>query len=373
MAAVIAGLFHTGWRKADRAGARSAHGSVFEAERRDEIMTTNTQVGTESVALKNGGKSVELRTYKTDDFPGIVNLQNVTYPDMPGSVEEYLEGEKKRDPKIKHQRWVAVAEGQIVGAGVYDQRIWSYHPQKFWLAGGVLPAWQDQGLGKILYDKVMEGLELFDPIELNVNVRSDKPQGLRFFEKRGFSEHMREGESHLDVMAFDPAPYDELEEKLCQEGIDIKTFSELKSDTERDRKVYDLEWELLQDVPGSEELTQVPYDKWLEDVIESQMFLPDAYFLALDGSEFIGMSNLWDDRASDALYTGLTGVKRSHRCRGIATALKVRAIAYARATGHPVIKTGNEVNNRPMLSINERLGFVRQPDWISLRKVLREA
>jgi GNAT superfamily N-acetyltransferase len=116
----------------------------------------------------------------------------------------------------------------------------------------------------------------------------------------------------------------------------------------------------------------VPFEKWRKDIIEDPMFLPDAYFVALDGAEYVGMSNLWDDRASDHLNTGLTGVKRSHRRRGIATALKVRAIAYAKANGHPLIKTGNEVGNRPMLSINQRLGFVRQPDWITLKKVLRE-
>jgi RimJ/RimL family protein N-acetyltransferase len=155
-------------------------------------------------------------------------------------------------------------------------------------------------------------------------------------------------------------------------GIEIKTFRQLADDADRERKIYDLEWKLLEDVPGSEDLTQVPFEKWREDIIESPMFLPDGYFVALDGDRYVGMSNLWANRATDALNTGLTGVRRSHRRMGIATAMKVRAIAYARANGHPTIKTGNESNNRPMLSINERLGFVPQPAWVTLRKVLRE-
>jgi hypothetical protein len=57
-------------------------------------------------------------------------------------------------------------------------------------------------------------------------------------------------------------------------------------------------------------------------------------------------------------------VKRGHRGRHIALALKVRSILYAQSRGVPVVKTWNEQNNRAMLAINERLGFVRQPAWI---------
>ena len=37
----------------------------------------------------------------------------------------------------------------------------------------------------------------------------------------------------------------------------------------------------------------------------------------------------------------------------------------------PLIKTWNNSGNRPILAINERLGFVRQPAWIQFRKVLQ--
>ena len=36
------------------------------------------------------------------------------------------------------------------------------------------------------------------------------------------------------------------------------------------------------------------------------------------------------------------------------------------------IKTWNEANNRGILGINEQLGFVRQPAWLDMVKVLKE-
>ncbi len=306
------------------------------------------------------------------DYQGVVNIQNTVYPDMPGAVENYMDKDERRDPKCKHQRWVAVHEKRIVGATNYDQSLWEYHPQKFFMGGGVLPDYQGQGIGSALYDALLAGLQPFDPIEIRVNARDDFPQSIRFLEKRGFAEHMRSGESHLDVTAFDPSPYAGLEDKLRAQGIEIKTLRELESDPARNRKLYEMEWELEQDVPGSEDITQVEFEKWLDDLIHHPLLLPDGYIVAVHGDRYIGMSNLWDDRASESLYTGLTAVRREYRRKGIASAMKVRAIAFARENGNLLIKTSNEVNNRSMLSINERLGFVRQPDWITFKKNIKE-
>jgi hypothetical protein len=53
-------------------------------------------------------------------------------------------------------------------------------------------------------------------------------------------------------------------------------------------------------------------------------------------------------------------------------ALKVRSLAWAKATGAPEVRTWNESNNQGMLAINIALGFVRQPAWITYLKAIQD-
>jgi len=98
----------------------------------------------------------------------------------------------------------------------------------------------------------------------------------------------------------------------------------------------------------------------------------------VDGDEYVGVSYLWGSQATDEiLYTGFTGVRRSYRHRGIATALKVMAIRYAQSrktnSGRPVvIRTNNEETN-PMFQINLMLGFQELPAWLAYVKHLDSA
>ena len=106
--------------------------------------------------------------------------------------------------------------------------------------------------------------------------------------------------------------------------------------------------------------------------LDSPNFMPEGCLIAIDGDQFVGMTALWRNEATpDKLETGVPGVLRSHRRRGIATAVKLRSFEFARQHGAKVIETDNEENN-PMYQINLKLGFKLAPTWFDLEKQLRD-
>ncbi|MGI4792315.1 MAG: GNAT family N-acetyltransferase [Janthinobacterium lividum] len=310
------------------------------------------------------------RPFTDEDYAEISRISNAAFPDYPSSPVEIKFRDTHRDPKCLQARWIAEDNGMAVGFGEYGQRANAYHPRRFHLDVTVQPSHQGQGFGKALYDQILQALSEFNPLSVRTMTREDMPRPLRFLKERGFTEDMRTFESRLAVAAFDPAPYVDADARVTSQGITFKTLRELEHLPGHTQKHFELSQELNADVPSPDPHTPMEKDVWRRRFMENPNLLPDAYLFAVHGDAYVGVTMLFSSQGNTNLYTGLTAVKREYRRKGIALALKLRAIAWAKAQGHPLIKTWNESNNRGMLGINEQLGFVRQPAWLDMVKTL---
>ena len=106
--------------------------------------------------------------------------------------------------------------------------------------------------------------------------------------------------------------------------------------------------------------------------IKNPKFNSHSWFIVLDGNQIIGLNNLWKNQLDKVINTGLTGVRREYRRKGVATALKHTSLSWAKNQGYEWIRTDNASSNKGMLNINIGVGFKFMPAWLIFDKVLKE-
>jgi mycothiol synthase len=311
-----------------------------------------------------------IRLFTPDDYVMLNKLSNTLYPDYAITVDETRFLDRHLGADGTHQRWVMEDNGCIIASCEYSQFLEGSQSRAFGVNVMVHPDFQRQGIGTRMYEHLLAALRLLDPTMLRNRVREDMLPGLRFMEKQGFCETKRSWESLLHVQHFSRACFAPVEAAVRAQGIEITTAPALANDPERDQKLYALYCELSRDVPGISAGKVMSHYAFMDYVMNGALSLPDAFFVALHNGEYIGLSFLQASRQDDTLYTGLTGVSRAYRCQSIALILKLHAIVYAQVHRHRQIRTWNDTTNLAILSVNERLGFVKQLAWISFVKQL---
>ena len=318
------------------------------------------------------------------EYRTCIQIASQCWPDEPaGTIEEMKFGDAEWRKDKLFQRFVLESGGQIVGVGSYLEPYWLDVSDKYHFYFDVLPEHEDSSLHG---EHVFTGIENYVFSELagrkvrglKTSVREDKDQRMSWLQERGFTYLMRFPISKLQVADFDFEPYEGHIKGVENSGYKILSLDFLQAhDPEWHQKLYDAWVEIDLDVPSPDPPRPAPVEEF-DKMLRHPAVAPDGWAVAVvaDGNAFadlgpyVGISINNAPKSDPKMWSiWLTGVRRAHRRKGLATALKLRSIEWARERGIKEFETGNEENN-PMYQINMMLGFKPEPAWQEWEKIL---
>ncbi len=311
---------------------------------------------------------MHIRAASQRDYESIAELSSLVSPEHPVTAEILAYHDAQRESHLLFGRWLAEESGRLLGVAVYMQHEDLFSPGEVHVNVRVHPSHRSRGVGAALYETLIEKLRRMPDVDtLKVALTSDQLAGINFAVRRGFVEYARRIESRATLASFDPAGFPDPDAQMAEQGLAMRSVRELETDPERDQKLYDLKWEIEQDIPFPDQFSRPSFEAFRSGYINAPDFIPDGSFVAVDGDRYVGL--VFHVSGSPALLiVEVTGTAREYRRRGIAQALKLKSMAWAKQAGFASLMVNNDLSNVGMLAINDKLGFVRQPALIMMQR-----
>jgi mycothiol synthase len=288
-----------------------------------------------------------IRKAETDaDLADWCEVWNAITPREPASLDT-VKRRFERQPERLYL--VAEAAGRIVGLGFAGL---SQSPERTALAVRVLDEHRRRGIGSDLLGRLLTYSADLSPDWVSGMVSEDDAASVEWVQRRGFEEYGRQVELSRQVR-------DDEEQVSLPPGIEI---GELRD--EHLAGAYAVAVECTPDMPVTPPIPAPPYQEWLEEEVPGPLT-----FVALDQGRIIGYAALLD-RIEGLAEHGLTAVLRSHRGRGIATALKQAQLRWASEHGYRELATWTQDGNAAMQAVNLKLGYRPRPAVVNVQKRL---
>lgn len=306
---------------------------------------------------------LHMRKALPEDYPALAEIHHASRPPSWRQTADGLRRLDERSTSVDPacHRWIAEEDGRLVAMGWLRDCWWGGEQEtgRYWTEIQVLPDRRDQGVDAALLRHMVDqrGPGVAEVLAL---VREDGVEDAPYLRTEAFRLLFRSWGAWLDVGGFDPSPHLSLLQGLEAEGVRLLSYEALADDPDRDHKLAELKRRVSADV-----LAFDPIVPSLEHELLDPDSLPQGTLIAVDrAGDYLGLSCLKGRAGEDDLGFGLTGVLRAHRGRGIATALKVRCIEVARASGCRRLGTGGGGGHEaPMRRLNRKLGFEMEPAW----------
>ncbi len=300
-------------------------------------------------------------------------IWNAQHPHYPETADEYRDWDERRSDRFPYTRLILWEEGEIIGYTTFLQSHWCYDPKRFHFTIQIAKPHRRKGYGTRCLLHIVSEVRPLAIERLMTDALEDHEESQAFLGKHGFQLIQRNPISELRLEAYDLRRHDETLERVLAQGIRFVTADELVGkDPDILKRLHKLSCELEADTPQPGEYQPPSFEEWVRMVWESPTTLRDGWIVAMDGDKLAGFS-LYSprDKEGKRLSVEMTGTARGYRRRGIASALKYKAIEYAMARGAEVVVTDNEQDN-PMFSINLAFGFEAKPAWASYEKSIAE-
>jgi mycothiol synthase len=254
------------------------------------------------------------------DLERCVEICNAVGPDNPVQVDQFS---LDRGVTLMHDGggYAFVVESSVAASAYTMVRV---HPEA-----------RRRGVGTALLQAARERTRALGRESLWGRVHDE--ESLEFVARRGFEEVTREVNVLRDLRPGDG--------EVAPGMVEVRE--------EHLREVYELCAECIPEIHVPLRGEVPPYDEWRERETERS---PIA-FAAADGGRLVGYARLYETGLPHRLEHGLTVVRRSHRRRGIAAALKRTEIAWAAEHGYTELVSDMVEGNAPMRALNERLGY----------------
>jgi len=310
-----------------------------------------------------------VRPFTDRDYEALSRIDSKVNPEFTFTAEEQQHWEKQfLTPALLDEKWVVEERRsrEAVAVGGLSHSPFSYHPHKFWVNLTVDPAHRGRGIGQTLSALIEAEALSHRAVCLWVTVRKDDPRSLEFARRLGFAPLRRLWMSTLDLRASDLPIIPDHSATLEREGLRFTTLAvEGPGRPEVRERLFDLLSEASRDVPRLGDYTPINFEQFVGE-FTGPGFLPEGYFLAVDGERYVSMTNFERNLSEpEGLRVGFTGTRKAYRGRGIASELKRQALEYARREGVRYLRTVNDSLNEAMWAINENEGFRRTVEWVA--------
>lgn len=172
-----------------------------------------------------------------------------------------------------------------------------------------------------------------------------QPETVGFARAHGFEPSREMRFSGLDLTGFGDRPF-----VPAPPGIQVVRLREVTEEA-----LYTADVAAATDEPGEAPPQPTPYPLWRYEIWDEPGLDRDASIAAVADGVIVSFSLVLRD--GDRMWSDMTATVPEHRGRGLARLVKYAALRRAAASGVRTAYTSNAEENKPMLAVNDRLGY----------------